>query len=93
VDGGMTANGVFLRALADACGRPVERSSELEATARGAGYLAGLAVGLWADEEELAGAWQPAEVVEPSRAADREQWRTSVERAKAWYPELTAVQF
>src|SRR6185437_2708811 len=42
VDGGMTDNGVFVRALADAIGRPVEISPVLEATTLGAGLLAGL---------------------------------------------------
>ena len=53
-DGGMSANGVFVQALADACGRPVELSRELEATTLGAGLLAGLAVGTWADADALA---------------------------------------
>jgi glycerol kinase len=45
VDGGMTANSVFVQALADATQRPVEVSPELEATTLGAAYLAGLATG------------------------------------------------
>ena len=45
VDGGMSANRVFVQALANACGRPVEVSPELEATTLGAGFLAGMAVG------------------------------------------------
>jgi glycerol kinase len=93
VDGGMSANPVFVQALADACGRPVEISPQLEATTLGAGYLAGLAVGTWSDEEEIADAWKPRAVVEPKGTTDRERWKASVERAKAWYPELTAVQF
>jgi glycerol kinase len=93
VDGGMSANRVFVQALADACGRPIEISSHLEATTLGAGYLAGLAIGTWSDEEEIADAWKPRAVVEPKAAVDRERWKASVERAKAWYPELTAVKF
>ncbi len=93
IDGGMSANPVFVQALADACARPVEISSHLEATTLGAGYLAGLAVGTWADEDEIADAWAPRAVVEPAGESDRERWRASLERAKAWYPELTAVQF
>ena len=53
VDGGMTDNGVFVRALADAIGRPVEISPVLEATTLGAGLLAGLAVGTYATTAEL----------------------------------------
>lgn len=94
IDGGMSANSVFVQALADACGRPIEVSAELEATTVGAGYLAGLAVGTWANEEEIAEAWTPRLVVEPSgKTMDRDRWRRAVEGAKSWYPELTALKF
>ncbi|MGI8491586.1 MAG: FGGY family carbohydrate kinase [Acidimicrobiales bacterium] len=97
VDGGMTANGVFVQALADACGRPVEVSPQLEATTLGAGYLAGLAVGMWNDEEDVAAKWRPRVVVDPrdhsNHAADRARWRLAVKSAGGWYPELSAVQF
>ena len=46
IDGGMSANVVFVQALADACGRPVEVSPQLEATTS-APALAGLAAGSW----------------------------------------------
>jgi glycerol kinase len=89
----MSANGIFLQALADACGRPVEVSPQLEATTLGAGLLAGMAVGLWAHEGEVAGTWQPRAVVEPAGPTDRARWRAAEERAKAWYPELSALSF
>lgn len=93
VDGGMSANRVFVQALADACGRPVEVSPQLEATTVGAGLLAGLAVGMWPDEEALAATWAPREVVEPSGQAHRDRWRAAVERARSWYPELSSLAF
>jgi glycerol kinase len=93
IDGGMSANPVFVQALADACARPIEVSPELEATTVGAGYLAGLAIGTWASEDELANAWTPKSVVEPDGTPDRERWRHAVDKAKEWYPELTALQF
>jgi glycerol kinase len=95
VDGGMSANAVFVQALADACDRPVEVSPQLEATTLGAGYLAGMAVGTWAGEDDVAAAWSPRATVEPSGAAPegRERWAASVERARGWYPELSALQF
>ena len=94
VDGGMSANGLFVQALADACGRPVEVSPVLEATTLGAAYLAGMAVGTWKDEDEVADSWTPARVVEPSgRRVDRDRWRAAVERARAWVPELSALDF
>ncbi|MDQ2728787.1 MAG: FGGY-family carbohydrate kinase [Actinomycetota bacterium] len=94
VDGGMTANAVFVQALADTCNRPIEVSAELEATTLGVGYLAGLAVGTWANEDDIAAAWSPRVVVEPSgRNVERDRWRRSVDDARSWYPELTALKF
>ena len=89
----MSANPVFVQALADACRRPIELSSQLEATTLGAAYLAGLALGTWADEDDIAGAWAPRAVVEPSGPDHRDRWRNSVRRATEWYPELTAIRF
>ena len=72
----MSANTVFVQALADACDRPVEVSPELEATTLGAGFLAGLATGIWAGPDEVAALWAPEAVVEPSgRPSQRERWR------------------
>jgi glycerol kinase len=94
IDGGMSANGVFVQALADACDRPVEISPELEATTLGAGLLAGMAVGTWSGLDEVADTWSPKAVVEPSgRPAQRQRWRQATERAAAWYPELSALSF
>ena len=93
VDGGMTANATFLQALADACQRPIEVAPVLEATTLGAAFLAGMAVGLWSDEDEVADAWSPRLVVEPRRRPDRERWRQAVARARGTVPELSAVQF
>ncbi len=94
VDGGMSANAVFLQALADACGRPVEVSPQLEATTLGAGFLAGLAVGTWADTDAVAATWSPRLVLEPSdRPAGRDRWRDATDKARRWYPELSALDF
>jgi glycerol kinase len=93
VDGGMSANGVFLQALADASGRPVEVSPQLEATTLGAGLLAGMAVGLWPDEDALAATWSPRCRVEPAATPDREAWRRAVDKARQWYPDLSELSF
>ena len=93
VDGGMTANAVFVQALADACGRPIEVSPVLEATTLGAAYLAGMATGTWSGEADVAAAWTPARVVEPARRVDRDRWKAAVERARSWIPELSALDF
>jgi glycerol kinase len=94
VDGGMTSNAVFVQALADACDRPIEVSPQVEATTLGAGFLAGLATGAWKDFDDVAATWSPRAVIEPSgRPAHRDRWRRATERAAAWYPELTALEF
>ena len=98
VDGGMSANPTLVQALADAAGRPVEVSPQLEATALGAGLVAGLGLGWFARLEDLAGTWSPVRVVEPSageaaRRAARERWTAARERAARWYPELSDLSF
>jgi len=98
VDGGMSANPTFVGALANALGRPVEISPVTEATTLGAAYLAGIALGVWADEDDVAAAWIPSAVVEPgvtdvARAATRSRWLAARQRALATVPELTALEF
>jgi glycerol kinase len=98
IDGGMSANPVFTQALADSCGRPVEIAPVLEATTLGAAYLAGLAVGTWRDERDVAGTWSPRQVVEPAIAdvdtqARRQQWLRARERSEGTIPELSGLDF
>jgi glycerol kinase len=97
IDGGMSANPVFTQALADACGRPIEIAPVTEATTLGAAYLAGMAVGTWADEDEVAAAWTPRQVVEPAstdeRADRRQRWLQARNRSEATIPELSALDF
>jgi glycerol kinase len=98
VDGGMSANPVFIQALADACGRPIEIAPVLEATTLGAAYLAGMAVGTWGDEDEVAAAWTPRLVVDPvvgdqSRLQLRARWLEARARSEATIPELSALDF
>jgi glycerol kinase len=53
VDGGACANSLLMQLHADLLGVTVERPAELESTALGAAYLAGLGAGVWASLEEL----------------------------------------
>ena len=93
VDGGMSANDVFVQALANATQKPVEVSPELEATTLGAGFLGGLAIGTWGSEDDVAATWRAARTVEPNGALDRGRWRDAVQRAEQWYPELSSLDF
>ncbi len=53
VDGGAVANSLLMQFQSDILRVPVERPKVNETTALGAAYLAGLAVGMWKDKDEL----------------------------------------
>jgi glycerol kinase len=89
VDGGAASNDTLLQFQADLLGVPVERPRIIETTALGAAFLAGLAVGLWSDREEVAATWELERRFEPSmdnaeRARLVARWRDAVERTKGW---------
>ncbi len=89
VDGGASANDLLMQFQADLLGVPVVRPKVLETTALGAAYLAGLAVGFWRDETEIAQQWQVQHTFEPAMEADqrdklRAHWNKALERAKTW---------
>jgi len=71
VDGGAAANDFLLQHLADVLGYPVERPQSVQASALGAAYLAGLAVGVWKDTDQLRSAWRSGGVFEPRWHADQ----------------------
>lgn len=89
VDGGMSANAVVLQALADATGRPIEASAHREATAIGAGFLAGVAAGVWTDLADAVATRPAARRIEPAGSMDRERFADATRRAAAWIPALT----
>jgi glycerol kinase len=89
VDGGATANDLLMQFQADLLGVPVVRPRVTETTALGAAYLAGLATGFWASDEELTASWQVDRVFEPAIGRDRaaelmRQWSRAVERSRGW---------
>lgn len=93
VDGGMSANPTFVQALADATARPVQVSPEPEATTLGGAFAAGLALGAWASDDDIAATWAPTRVVEPVGSFDRERWADTLARAERWFPDLSAISF
>jgi glycerol kinase len=85
IDGGMTANDWLCQFLADILDVTIERPRNLETTALGAAFHAGLATGVWAGLEELAGLWTSDEVFIPTmeqaqRADLIAGWKESIER-------------
>jgi glycerol kinase len=98
IDGGMSSNEVFTRALAEACGRPVEIAPVVEATTLGAAFLAGMAVGTWDGEDDVAETWSPRTVItpewtSPARAAARSRWLEARARSEGTIPELSVLDF
>ena len=86
IDGGMAANDWLCQFLADILQARVERPAELETTALGAAFLAGLATGVWPDLGSLAARSGTAAVFEPRmhqarRAALLAGWHQALARA------------
>ena len=89
VDGGAVANNLLMQFQSDILNAPVIRPAITETTALGAAYLAGLAVGYWANLEDVAQHWQMEKRFDPTmNEAAREQlyqnWKKAVERARGW---------
>ena len=93
VDGGMSRNPTFVQAVADAAQKPVEISPACEATTVGAGFMAGLAVGMWPNVDAIADTWAPMARYEPGAPTDRDRWQEAVRRASRWLEDLSAVDF
>lgn len=92
VDGGGAANALMMQFQADALGIPIERAATPDATALGAAYMAGVAVGFWRGEDEIAALWQTDRRFAPTADAATQariqrqcaDWRRAVQRAKGW---------
>lgn len=87
VDGGASANNLLMQLQADYMGCRVRRPVQIETTAIGAAYLAGLGVGLWKTTDELKKIWQEDRVftseMNASRRAQRlDSWHTAIERCR-----------
>jgi glycerol kinase len=88
VDGGATVNNFLMQFQADILGRPIVRPVDIETTALGAAYLAGLATGFWKSVEEIEGFWRAERRFEPQMApAVSEQlfgdWKSAVNRCRS----------
>jgi glycerol kinase len=91
VDGGASRNDLLLQFQADLLGVPVLRPVNTETTAFGAAALAGLGVGFWQSEQELASLWALEKRFEPHMSsadagARRARWNDAVARSRGWAP-------
>jgi len=89
VDGGASVNDFLMQFQADLIGVNVVRPKITETTALGAAYLAGLAVGFWKTQEDIASLWATDRTFVPNfskkdAGARIAAWRHAVDRAKNW---------
>lgn len=89
VDGGACANNFLMQFQADILNSAVERPGCIETTALGAAYLAGLAVGYWADQEEIRRNWSLERTFESAMEEERRRrllagWKKAVRCSMAW---------
>lgn len=92
VDGGASANDFLMQVQADIMDAPVIRPKCVETTAMGAAYLAGLAVGYWADKEDVVKNWQKnkefkPQITEEEREKKIKGWNKAVKYSYEWAKE------
>ncbi len=89
VDGGACANNFLMQFQADLMGEEVIRPTYIETTARGAAYLAGLAVGYWSSLEEISQNWAVERTFTPNMDEETRKdrwkgWSRAVGRSFGW---------
>ena len=89
VDGGASANNFLMQFQADIIHTPVLRPECIETTALGAAYLAGLAVGYWADQTEVVKNGTEFQTFAPSMEEQKRSellrgWDKAVGRTLKW---------
>jgi glycerol kinase len=94
VDGGAAANDFLMQFQADLLGVPVDRPQQVETTAAGSAFLAGLATGFWSGPNELAAA-QEVRRFEPQMSRDAADtlyagWQQAVARTASNFQEMAS---
>jgi glycerol kinase len=89
VDGGMVFNELLMQFQSDILGVPVIRPTVAETTALGAAYAAGLAVGFWAEVEDLRENWGVDKEWHPKMGEEEREklykgWKKAVTRTFDW---------
>jgi len=92
VDGGAARNNYLLQFQADLLNTPVERVANLETTAMGAAFLAGLGCGFWKDTDELQHMFEIGQRFDPEMDDSRrdqlyEGWEEAVKATRSFKPE------
>lgn len=89
VDGGASVSNVMLQFQSDILNTKVCRPKNVETTALGAAYLAGLATGFWKSKEEILERRETDKIFEPKMPEEQRTklysgWKKAVERARNW---------
>lgn len=88
VDGGAAMNTYLMQFQADILQIPIERAANLETTALGAAFLAGLAIGYWQDTEELKALFTAGQRFEPLMLA-----KEAEELYQGWQRAVAATRY
>lgn len=89
VDGGAVQNNLLMQFQSDIMNVPVIRPKNSELTAFGAAHLAGLAVGFWKNQEEIASHWHQEHRFLPNMPHEkvskyRHHWKMALQCAHIW---------
>ena len=89
VDGGASANNLLMQFQSDLLNVPVVRPRVTETTALGAAYLAGLAVGFWKSQKDIATQWrQDKRFISKMKPSARRElianWDKALGRSRNW---------
>lgn len=89
VDGGACDNDFLMQLQADVLGIPIERPVMRDVTAQGAGFAAGLVIGLWDSYAAIVNRRRIDRIFEPGAGRERALeefsiWQKAVDRAKGW---------
>jgi glycerol kinase len=89
VDGGASANNYLCQFQSDILGVTVSRPRNVETTAMGAAFLAGLAVGVWKDTDQIKSFWKEDRSFQLNQNQEKVEtclrgWQKAVERARGW---------
>lgn len=89
VDGGAANNDYLLQFQADIINIPVQKAADLETTALGAAFLAGLSVGYWKDIDEIIAVYSEGKTFQPNMSAEKRDhlyqgWKKAVAATRAF---------
>ncbi len=89
VDGGASVSNTMMQFQSDILNKPIFRPKNVETTALGAAFCAGLATGVWKSKEEILNSWKIDRIFTPKmKAAKRntmyDKWKKAVELCKGW---------